>query len=144
MLTLRTQLQNAILALAKAGKFYPVVYDPASGQARLEETPCKPKTALVNEVSSDFDKDVRYGRAEAAMRIRWVFDLFLEFPREVSLVDFEESLLNPIPRVNISTEGPWETAAVRIRQSIVEHPPQQSADSGTKARIVFEVSPGRN
>lgn len=131
----RLVLQNFIRSLVtNFGAFAAVSYP--EGEATAEATTSAlPATVLVNEVQSTFGPDPLMGRREVRKRLAWTFELHLNFNAEVVLDPFVQSLLDEVPRIN--------GYAIKLLNYSVQHPPQQSPDSGTKCRMVIEASAPR-
>lgn len=132
----KIEIQNALVALAKAGTFYKVTYTDgvASIGAALSAGDIH---AVANEISSSWTGNKRDGIMLSRVRSNWMFTLLLKFPVEVTLEAFEQSLANDIPTVTDADNKPL--AKVALLSTVVTHPSQQGASNGTVATLTFGV-----
>lgn len=135
----RVRIQAFIIGLAKAGSFNNVLYDKTTDLPLYAVvTSQSPKSVRCNETGSSFERDAAQGRRLAGRRLSWRFSLLLEFDGEVDLSDFEQTLLDPLPRV-----PDFPHMVLQLVSSTVTHPPQQQPSSGTKAEYTIDIIPLR-
>jgi hypothetical protein len=102
-----------------------------------------PNTALSNEVSAEFFDDVRLGRRLARRRSKWVFELKLEFPSEITGELFEDDFLDPVRSLPRDSEKGLLHVLLYLVDAEYNHPPQQNPSSGSKVTYTFEAVEGR-
>lgn len=133
----KERIQNALLAIAAAGSFFLVTYDPVTaGLVRGAAT--TPKSIRSNEVSATYEEDSHYRRAFRQDRKVWRWKLYLAFDREVTCEAFEEDLLlTPrwIPRT-----GELRQVRLLLVDTTYTHPQQHQPAPGTTAVYTFEAS----
>lgn len=146
-MTQRTRIQNAIITAAKAGRFFAVQYEPASGEA-LDIDPAlapriAPATAFANEIGSSFRVDENFGRHRRLSRESWNFRLEVAFSQEVTAEFFEFDLCNnPIVLVRDSDEG-LDQAVLQLSRTVATHPVQHSSGAGSRFAFDFTIWLGR-
>lgn len=135
----RVKIQAFIIGLAKAGSFNNVTYDKTSDLPIYNVvTAATLKSVRCNETGSSFERDSFNGRKLAGRRSSWRFSLLLEFDGEVDLSNFEQTLLDPLPRV-----PDFPHMVLQLSSVSVTHPPQQQPSSGTKAEYLIDIVPLR-
>jgi hypothetical protein len=144
---LRAVIQRSIRDLVENGRFYRVTYatdgsgnpapiDPGSADDRVV-----PSSIEVNEVSSEFEPDLRYGRDYKQQRVSWVFKLLLGFEQETTLAFFEQDITDSVPRISPTNDYPY--VLLRIKEAEYAHPVRSGASHGTEAVITFQAQVGR-
>ena len=133
----RTRIQNYLMGLARDFDFPTVAYD-SNGDAATGDT-VNPSAVLCNEVNSAFAIDQEYGRAEVVKRTTWRFVLKLGFGQEVSLMEFEDSIINRVAKLNPDLGLSLRSARCILDQTDVEHPTTKQAAGGTMADLFFTV-----
>lgn len=146
----RIQIQQAIRDIVAAGKFYEVRYDKNTGNPiplptdLTTATLIVPGTVQVNETSVKFALDKRMGRREAMTVTEWPFDLYLEFPVEVTLEYFWNSLLDPPPRIASDPSKGFRQVTLYVAGAPrIVHPTQQSIRKGTEVTLAFVARLGK-
>jgi len=139
----RVEVQNAIVAAAMAGTFRPVTYDATTHAASFDSDDANkvvPSSAVANELSAGFAEAERNRRTHCQDKKRWIFQLKLEFQQEVTLDEFEESLLATPLTVNRDVvEGLTHRIEVFFQDVQYVHPIQQEPSTGTKVTYTFEA-----
>ena len=133
----KERIQNALVAVATAGSFFAVTYDPTTTNL-VKGAAVSPATIRANETSATFQEDPKWRRDVRQDRKVWRWKLYLAFDREVTCEAFEEDLLLAprwLPRTS-------ELRQVRLLlvDSTYTHPTQHQAASGTTAVYTFEAS----
>lgn len=147
-MTEKTRIQNKLIALALAGDFYAVSYDPDTKLVEDIDPDTAdnivPASVHCNEIHSSFGSDNRQGRRHTLARESWTFDLMIAFNQEVTLEFFERSLIDPT--ILIPPDIPNDLPQVRLLLDHVtpEHPQTQEATKGTKAVFTFAILMSRN
>lgn len=143
----KIRIQNKLIELAQAGRFFAVTYDPATKKANdVDDTTDPvdpPASVLANEIRQTFDIDPHMGRKQIGRRHGWTFQLLCTWNREVTVEFFEKDLLDPLPRLNDDKANGLEDATLILGLTEVTHPPQQNAANGTAAKFTFEAIIGR-
>ncbi len=137
----RIRVQEALIAAAKAGVFYPVSYDPDTQVPTVDEAnPATPHTTLANEVGTNFERAVRHRMTNKRERATWSFQLRLKFSQEVLLEVFEDALsANPIQLPAVPAEG-LRQVMLELEDSDPTHPVQQESTAGTQVVYNFKAS----
>lgn len=134
----RLRVRNHLRDLAAKAEFPVVIYD--KGVARIHDSQTqKPASATCNEVSSQFEIDRDMGRRVSRKRTSWGFELRVAFNAEVSLEDFEKSLIDPVLALPLDTEEGYTAARIHLLRSDVIHPPEQAASGGTSVVYALEA-----
>lgn len=134
----RLRIRNYLRDLVVDTQFPVVIYD--KGEARIHDTQSlKPSTAVCNEVASQFEIDRDMGRRLSRRRASWAFELRVAFTGEVSLEDFEKSLIDPLLVLPLDTEEGYTAARIHLLRSEVSHPPEQAPSGGTSVVYALEA-----
>lgn len=145
-ITQRIRIQRKIITLVKEGEFYRVTYDRNTGLpediVREESRRVSPTSVLVNEIASQFTVDEEYGRDYRLKRSQWVFEVLVEFSREVTMEFWEEAMLD-LPILEADEEHGLPQVMLVLKRNGVIHPVQQNASTGTLAKVVLEAVVGR-
>ncbi len=143
----KVRIQNKLIALAKAGRFFKVTYDKNTGLANDVDpgvdTIQPPASVLANEIQQTFGIDSRHGRKQILRRDSWVFQVLVQWQSEVTVEFFEEDLLDPIPILDDDKVNNLEDATLLLNRTEVVHPPTQSSANGSQAKFTFEAVIGR-
>ena len=143
----KVRIQNKLVELAQAGRFFKVTYDPVTKKANdvddTVDTLEPPASVLANEIQQTFSIDPQMGRKRILKRDSWVFQLFCTWDREITVEFFEKDLLDPLPRLPDDKANDLEDVTLILNRTEVNHPPQQNAANGTAAKFTFEAVVGR-
>lgn len=143
----RVRIQNHLMMLAKAFMFAAVTYDATTGlanQINNDTMKIAPVSANANEISSNFEVDLKQGRHRALLRTPWTFELHLTFDVEVMLEEFEASLIeNAISLAKDAGNG-LDQVFIELISSNYIHPVKQEAPTGTKAVFTFTARTHRH
>lgn len=143
----KVRIQNKIIALAKAGRFFKVTYDPVTGLANDVNSGTDavqpPASALANEIQQNFSIDSQMGRKRILRRDSWVFQLLCRWDSEVTVEFFEKDLLDPLPTLPDDEALGLEDVTLLLNRTEVEHPPTQNSANGSAAKFTFEAVIGR-
>ncbi len=128
----RTDIQARLIALFKVKQYEVVSYD-GDGVPSVTGEKITP-TVLCNEISAIMGSNA--GQVVTQTLTGWVFDLILNFDREVDYSDFILSLDNLSYPYN-------DTIAVQItigNSILVSHPVMQGGHTGTELRFNINVN----
>lgn len=143
----KVRIQNKLITLAQAGRFFAVSYDKDTKLANpVDDTAdpvIAPASVLANEIQQTFGIDPNMGRKQIGRRDSWVFQLFCSWDQEITVEFFEEDLLDPLARLNDDKANGLEDVTLILNRTEVNHPPQQNAANGTAAKFTFEAVIGR-
>jgi hypothetical protein len=133
----RTRVQNHLRGLVAEAVFEAVEYDEqAIASVKGEEI--LPDSVEVNETSSEWSRDSRYGRGVAYRPADWTFELKLGFPREVSLEKFETLLAGSNIIARDATEG-LRQISLTPQGAEYGHPPREGEAGGTRVTYTFDA-----
>jgi hypothetical protein len=138
-------IYEAIVALVNASTFVPVVYSnvggPALERSALDESQAvAPKSCVLNEIRATYREAKRNRRAQTYERDQWVWELFLDFDREVSLEDFENRFLDRGLVIPADPQRGTSQVNVTLASAPFYHPPQSQASNGTYVRFTLIAS----
>lgn len=143
----KVRIQNKLITLAQAGKFFAVTYDKDTKLANpVDDTSdpvIAPASVLANEIQGTFSIDPNMGRKKIIRRDSWVFQLLCNWDQEITVEFFEEDLLDPLPRLNDDKVNGLEDVTLILNRTEVVHPPTQQAANGSAAKFTFEAVIGR-
>ena len=143
----KVRIQNQLITLAQAGRFFAVTYDKTTKLANpVDDTSdpvIAPASVLSNEIQGTFSIDPNMGRRKILRRDSWVFQLLCNWDQEITVEFFEEDLLDPLPRLNDDKVNELEDVTLILNRTEVVHPPQQNAANGSAAKFTFEAIVGR-
>ena len=131
------RIQNAIHDRISSYDFRLVIYQDGLRTTVPDTVP--PKTILVHETSATFGDAKLNRRTLRHERETWIWTATIAFDREVSLVEFEESLLNDpirLPRDNDFNQS----VTVSLSEVDFTHPAEQQPASGLRAVYRFSAS----
>lgn len=134
----KARIMNALLALIQAGPFYPITYDPDTGEASLGVTGVSPKASYANSTHSEFDITVRNRQKLMLERSAWEWEVLAAFDQEVSFEDFEEKITEDPLVLPRTTEFPRQVTFL-LKSTDEEHPTQQDSSSGSRVKFTFQV-----
>lgn len=140
----RLRIQQAMVDLVNAAKFYqvtygtdgkPVTYDPSVAPN------VSPASAQCNEIAEKFGIDKNFGQDLILTPVSWTFELMLAWQVEVDLSFFEQSLMRNPPFIPAS--GVYRSVRLYMLGKSVQHPVKQDAATGTQAKYLFNADLGR-
>lgn len=135
-------IQNKLVSLATAFSFATITYRPSpTGQQRCTEaTKCaKPAAAVAWPESAVFGDPPRHHRASDRREvIGWIWKLQVQFNQNVSLEEFEKSLLDNIPRIpRDPTKGLDRQVDLLLEEAEYQNPVTQQQAQGTRVTYRF-------
>jgi len=130
------RVMNRLREVAAAASFLGVQYD-ASGDPSLSDVSHSPVSVEVNEVSSEWETDSRYGRGMVYQPIDWRFDLVLAFDREVDLQDLRVTLSRTVTVPRDQALG-LRQITLKLKSDDVSHPPREGS-GGTRVTLSFDA-----
>lgn len=134
----KTRIQNAIRDIVSSVEYFPITYDGDSeDHAALGETAIDPSSVEVNQTAFELAVDPRYGRSLVRTPTEWSFELILKFPKEVSLNELVQTLLES-PIVPRNTEQNHPQVTLKLTDASFDEPTRKSS-SGTKATFTFDA-----
>ncbi len=135
------RITNALIAVARAGVFHPVITDPNTGLATVDETQLvAPSKATCVETAATWRPAKSYRRELVQERQGWLFTLQLSFTQRVSTEEFEESLASTFIRLPPYSDENLLGVFLRPSHTSYIHPPEQSPNKGSIVAITFEAS----
>lgn len=141
---LRTAIQRVLHDRARTGRFYQSRYDKDGMAVAIDPEVAKrlkPRSIAVNEISSEFQPDTRYGRKVHQVRTTWRFELHLGFDNEVTADFFEQDMIQPVPRIDATEFHTY--ALVRLVNTEYDHPARDGSAGGTNLIMTWEATIGR-
>lgn len=142
---LRTAIQDKLIELAEAGRFFrvryssdrkPLTIDPDAAELRV-----RPTSIAVNEASATFEPDELFGRDVRQRRTSWLFELRLGFDHETTVAFFEEDVADSAPRIPKTEHHTY--ALLRIVDAEYTHPVREGSGGGSTVVFQFEAQIGR-
>jgi hypothetical protein len=136
----KCRIQNRLVALAKAGPFYPVTYDVTTKVATVSATALAAAQidALANETACRFVPSKLNRRSLVHERDGWTFELRIQLQSECVLEAFEDAILQDPPKL---LKDPANGLNYQVRLLLVDsrvtHPIQQEASTGTHVIYTF-------
>lgn len=142
MMLNKKRAYDAILSRVAGAVFVRVSYDQATSTLTVGDE-VKPKSVLLNELSTTFAEAKRWRRSYKQQRDRWTWNLILMFDKEASTEIFERDMLdNPI---HLPADRPNGLEAFTVKAIDANYviPPQQQSSNGTRAsyRVTVEFAP---
>lgn len=142
MMLNKKRAYDAILSRVAGAVFVRISYDQASSTLTVGDE-VKPKSVLLNELSTTFVEAKRWRRSYKQQRDRWTWNLILMFDKEASTEIFERDMLdNPI---HLPADRPNGLEAFTVKAIDANYviPPQQQSSNGTRAsyRVTVEFAP---
>lgn len=137
----RIRIQNKLVEVALAGTYRPVTYNADTQMASADEgSSVTPAGAIANETRSTWSASAARNRREYVHdRASWRFVMFILFDQEVTLEEFERSLVNqPIRLLRDDALGVRQVT-LHLIESEYDHAAQQESATGTKVRYYFEA-----
>lgn len=139
----RIRIQQALIALAKEGNFFPVSYDQDNAPIQVNpstDQPLAPVSVFCNEVPTTvFEPDPTMGRKLAFHRLTWRFELRCIWDREVTLDTFEQFLADDPPVLAADSDTGLGQVRLTLVRSDPTHPITQQPSSGTSCVFSFEA-----
>lgn len=139
----RVRIQQALIALAKEGEFFPVSYDGDDCPIQVNpstDQPLAPASVHCNEVPTTvFEPDPTMGRRLAFHRQTWRFELRCRWDREVTLESFEQAISDNPPVLAADSETGLGQVRLTLVRSDPTHPTTQQPSSGTSCVFSFEA-----
>lgn len=130
----RTNIQNALVAQAKAYAFKAVTYD-AAGAASIDAAAATVASCFANETDASFSPNLRQGRREAQSRDAWTFELHIKTNIETSFYEFEQTLQDPVQWI--------DNCKIELQRAVYTHPVQGQPSGGSSARFIIRAIPRR-
>lgn len=141
----KTRIQQALMALGRAGPYYQVNYaaggsDPVQVETTgATPTPTQdPSSVACNEINCSFEVDQRYGRSEKRDRTVWTFNLICKFDREVTSEFAEEIWTDNPPTLPRDASNGLRQAVLQLTDAVYQHPTRRGS-SGTLVTFTFEA-----
>lgn len=141
MATLADEIHAALLTAVKAATYARVTYPNGVRTTSLSESEA-PKTVLAKPMSSRWSIPERNRQRDFRERVSWLWEVTVEFSREVSLEAFEdENTTNGLLRIPRS--GTQPQVDLIFEEADYVHPPEQQPGSGirVKYRVRAELTP---
>lgn len=140
MATLADEIHAALRQCASDAAFPQVSY-PAGARNTSDSVFLQPKTILAKPLSSTWATPELNRQRYFLERATWLWELRLDFDREVSTEEFEDSLTNALLRIPRTESKPQ--VDLILEECEYRHPPEQQPAGGTSAvyRIRAEISP---
>jgi hypothetical protein len=146
--TFADAIQNALVALAVARPFPVLSYAVAAtggAQSTDQSTTLLPATVLAWQDAQNFGEATRNRRdGSLRERVSWSWKLEIKFDRPVSMVEFEDAVLQSTPRVlRDLANGVDQQVNLLLEDAEYENPVTQQPSRGTKAtyRFTAELTP---
>jgi len=138
-MNLGDSIHAALKAAFAAGTFAPISYPAGVRTTGMGST--QPATLLIKPVDSEFGLPRRNRQHAFRERLIWSWLVTAEWSREVSVEEFEFAVTQAPPRVLRTATQPQADLFLELAE--YEHPPEQQAGGGTRARYRFraELSP---
>ena len=140
-------IQNKLVSLAAAFDYLAVKYEPAPiGALRCTTPQCvRPAAVVAWQVSAVFAEAVNHRRTSDRRELTgWVWNLQLQFNASVSLEEFQNSLLEHIPRIPRNpAAGLDRQVDLLLEEAEYQTPVTQQAAQGTRVtyRFTAQLSP---
>lgn len=136
----RTAVQNKIVDLANAGKFYAINYDSETGHASADtDKVIAPASAVANEVFSTARPAERHRRSDRLERAEWAFVLHLGFHLEVTVEQFEADLWKTPSILPADATAGHRQITLQLLRCEYTHP-KQHGSGGTDAVLTFKAN----
>lgn len=137
-MTIKIDIQKAIIQAVKAGTFPEVKYDGDTTEPYLTGENATP-VVWVNETQGSITDDLSKSSRSKEFEIdKWTFESVIKFPVEVDLTEF---LRNEISELRFNSNGVLVT--VKAGAFIVEHPVTQGAQTGTQLNLTLNANTRR-
>lgn len=134
MTTLSDVIHASLRQATLAGTF-PLVTYPAGARDTSDSIFLQPQTILAKPMSSTWSNPERNRQRAFSERSVWLWELTVEFDREVSLEQFEDDNTNSLLRIVRTATQPQ--VDLIFEEANYTHPPEQQAGGGT--RVVYRV-----
>lgn len=140
MATLADEIHDALLTAVKGGTYARVTYPSGVRTTSASDTEA-PKTVLIKPVSSTWGVPERNRIREFRERATWLWEVYVEFSREVSLEAFEDANTNSLLRIVRTATQPQVDLIFEEAEYL--NPPEQQPAGGTrvKYRVRAELTP---
>lgn len=141
MANLGDEIHAALLTAVKAADQFPRVSYPDGVRTTSLTEFEQPKTVLAKPVQSTWSIPERNRQREFRERAIWLWEVTVEFSREVSLEEFEDANTNSLLRIPRTATKPQ--VDLIFEEVTYVHPPEQQAGGGTRAkfRVRAELTP---
>ena len=137
---LRSEIQKALVQAVAIGEFYGVTYDAVRAPLVDDAVIITPSGVTVNEAAAAWEPARNRRHLEKRDRVRWSYQVTLEFDREVIAEAFELALAKtPVRVVRDATNGLKQQATMRLASASYEHPPRQAPNGGSRITYDFDV-----
>lgn len=135
-------IQNRLVSLATAFSFATVHYRPSNvGQQRCTDTSkgVKPAAAIAWPEAAVFGDPQRHHRTSDRREVvGWIWKLQVQFNANVSLEEFENSLLEHIPRIpRDPSKGLDRQVDLLLEEAEYQNPVTQQQAQGTRVTYRF-------
>lgn len=134
MATLTDEVHAALVTAVKSGTFARVTYPNGVRTTSATETEA-PKTVLAKPITSTWSVPERNRQHDFRERATWLWEVIVEFSREVSLEAFEDANTNSLLRLVRTATQPQ--VDLIFEEADYRHPPEQQPAGGT--RVVYRV-----
>ena len=135
------RIHNLLVATAMAGTFHPYSIDKTTKVLTIDtNTSVPPASALANEVSAEFGQAPLHRQSQKDDRIKWLWDLHLQFNKPVTVEAFEQAITGIPLRLARDTEMGLRQVTLRLLSAEYEHPLQQQPTTGLSVVFHFEAS----
>ena len=140
MPTLADEIHAALLTAVK-GATYARVSHPGGVRTTSATEVEAPKTVLIKPLSSTWDQPERNRTRGFRERATWLWEVYVEFSREVSLEAFEDANTNSLLRLVRTATQPQ--VDLLFEEAEYLNPPEQQPAGGTrvKYRVRAELTP---
>lgn len=144
----RHLIQNKLIDYAQESvAFRKVKYDQDNKVDLDTNDPPLPGSSVisschVNETSSQFSLDQRNGRALRQKRESWIFQLRITFKTEVMVEELEEKWIKS-PPVLARSDTSSNQVTLMLLGTDIQHPPQKTSSTGTKAVFTIQAQLSR-
>lgn len=140
MATLTDEIHAALRTAVNAGQYARVAYPLGVRTTSLTEFET-PKTILARPIHSTWSIPERNRQRDFRERATWLWEVTVEFSREVSMEAFEDGNTNSLLRLVRTATKPQ--VDLIFEEADYRHPPEQQAAGGTRAvyRVRAELTP---
>jgi len=141
MANLGDEIHAALLAAVKTVDQFPVVTYPNGVRTTSATEFLSPATVLAKPLQSTWSIPERNRQREFRERATWLWEVTVEFSREVSLEEFEDANTNSLLRIPRTATKPQ--VDLIFEEANYVHPPEQQAGGGSRVRyrVRAELTP---
>lgn len=147
-MALKHLIQNKLIQTAKESQTFRSVSYDSSNEASISGDPALLGSDVLaschaNETSANFEVDPLNRRSRIQRKTNWIFELRCKFKQEICLEDFEQAwLLSPPVLTREDTSSKQVT--LFLLSAEIQHPPQQTSSTGTRATFTILAELSRN